>query len=320
MRWNLRKEVLGSVSRFVRRKKENFVFELTQEIINKPAVEKAMKPTGQESTVEQLICEDIDTELIKKQHISQVLKEELISKNQKNHIGGEDELIFYTDGSMKSLHPGKSTAEMVMGAGWVQVDSEEGIVLDKGKIGARNWPSSTKAELLAIWYVLLLVPRKKKVKIYTDSAAAIAGLNKGKKLKSNKQWLKEKYYDLKKSIIKVARFKEISLDLIKVKGHSNSRWNREADSLAKEGTVTSSLDRIVTGPPPSSVISLCWEETHIEELTRQFVKDMLDFKAGAEWRFSSLISKLEPESDKEEHSWPIFWRKANNRVELDVRA
>ena len=110
-----------------------------------------------------------------------------------------------------------------MGLGWVQVDGKEEVVLDKGKVGARNWPSSTKAELLAIWYVLLMTLKRKKVKIYMDSAAAIAGLNKARKLKTSKQWIKEKNLDLKRSIKELLELKELELDLIKVKGHSSNK-------------------------------------------------------------------------------------------------
>ena len=85
-----------------------------------------------------------------------------------------------------------------------------------------------------IWYVLLIILRKKKVKIYIDSAAAIAGLEKGKRLKSSRHWIKETNYDLKKSILESLSLKELELDLVKVKGHSCNKWNDRADKLAKE--------------------------------------------------------------------------------------
>ena len=74
-----------------------------------------------------------------------------------------------------------------MGAGWLQVDTKEERVVDEGAVGACNWPSSTKSKLLAIWLVLLIAPKKRRVKIYTDSIAAISGLNREKKLKTSRQ-------------------------------------------------------------------------------------------------------------------------------------
>ncbi|CAG8818472.1 10473_t:CDS:1, partial [Racocetra fulgida] len=50
-------------------------------------------------------------------------------------------------------------------------------VIDEGYFGAKNWPSSTKAELLGIWCALLVTPRRKEVRIYTDSTAALARLD-----------------------------------------------------------------------------------------------------------------------------------------------
>jgi len=196
---------------------------------------KLIKPSKHESPVKVIVCEDLDIELIKKQRLSQELKEELIQKNQKNKLENNKELIFYTDRSLKKSATENSTETDRMGIGWVQVDSEEEEVIDEGTIGARNWPSSTKAELFTIWYVLLIMPRKRKVKIYTDSAAAIAGLGKSKKLNSSSHWNKEKNYNLKRSIFELLKLKELELDLVKVKGHSCNKWNDRADKLAKEG-------------------------------------------------------------------------------------
>ena len=146
-----------------------------------------------------------------------MLKEELVYKNQRNKLENNAELIFYTDGSLKKTLTESLIESDRMGVGWVQVDIKEEKVIDEGMFGARNWPSSTKSELLAIWYVLLITPRKKKVKIYTNSAAAIAGLEKGKRLKSSRHWIKEMNYDLKKSILELLSLKELELDLIKIR-------------------------------------------------------------------------------------------------------
>ncbi|CAG8780820.1 1980_t:CDS:2, partial [Racocetra fulgida] len=52
-------------------------------------------------------------------------------------------------------------------------------IIDEGYLEAKNWLSSTKAKLLGIWCVLLVTPRRKEVKIYMDSAAALAKLDIG---------------------------------------------------------------------------------------------------------------------------------------------
>ena len=101
------------------------------------------------------------------------------------------------------------------------------------------------------------MPKKKRVKIYTDSAAAIAGVKRSKELRASKHWIKEKNADLKRSIRELVELKEIELELVKVKGHSNSKWNNLADKLAKEGGNIETLDSIIDKPPPNSNVSLC---------------------------------------------------------------
>ena len=66
-------------------------------------------------------------------------------------------------------------------------------------------------------------------------------------------------------------------------------------------------------PPPSSNVSLCWGKTFIEGPLRQFVKDILDFKIGSEWRFTSMIQGLEPNKENEEHDWSTLWRKIRSQ-------
>ena len=44
-----------------------------------------------------------------------------------------------------------------MGVGWLGIDSIENRVVIIGKFKVVNWPTSTKAELLGIWVVLLIV-------------------------------------------------------------------------------------------------------------------------------------------------------------------
>ena len=165
--------------------------------------------------------------------------------------------IFYTDSLLRRSSQKEGLITTHMGIGWVQVDNKKEVVLDKGSVGARNWSLSTKAELLAIWYMLLIAPKRRKVKIYTDSAAAIASLAKTKKIKTSKNWIKEKNADLKRSIKELCNLKKIELDLIKVKGHSGNRWNDRADSLAKEGSSIVNIDSIIDKPPSNASVSLC---------------------------------------------------------------
>jgi ribonuclease HI len=110
-----------------------------------------------------------------------------------------------------------------MGASWVQVDTKEEYVINKSAIRARGWPSSTKAELLAIWCVILIVPSKSKIKIYTDSAAAIASISNNDQYMTNRKKIRKKNYNLIIDIENTIKIKKIELELVKVKSYSNNR-------------------------------------------------------------------------------------------------
>ena len=311
-KWCRREEVQGSISRFIR-KREEIMLELEYEMINGLEKDSKTRPTLDESILEEVKIEDLDIELIKKQRLSQNLKKDLIKRNRKSYTREDPELVFFTDGSLRKSQASVGPKEDHMGVGWVQVDNKEEAILDEGKVGARNWPSSTKAELLAIWYVLLIVPKKKRVKIYTDSAAAIAGVKRSKELRASKHWIKEKNADLKRSIRELVELKEIELELVKVKGHSNSKWNNLADKLAKEGGNIETLDSIIDRPPPNSNMSLCWGHRFVEAPTRQFIKNILDLRTGAEWRHTSAIQKVEPVKKEVEHDWSVLWSKIKSQ-------
>ena len=44
-----------------------------------------------------------------------------------------------------------------MGVGWIGIDRIDSSLVSIGNFKVVNWPTSTKAELLGIWVVLLIV-------------------------------------------------------------------------------------------------------------------------------------------------------------------
>src|SRR5947207_9306857 len=91
-----------------------------------------------------------------------------------------DTIVFYTDGS---LAENKSSGSMDMGSGWISLNGGQEFCC---KIF--SWPSSTRAELLAIYTALLTVPCNRSVIIKTDSQAAIDGIYKSSGFTNNFQW------------------------------------------------------------------------------------------------------------------------------------
>ncbi|GBB89696.1 hypothetical protein RclHR1_01650003 [Rhizophagus clarus] len=79
---------------------------------------------------------------------------------------------YYTDGSLINL----GTPAVSMGWSWVQIIPNAGYLNSVATYAhgtIRNWPSSTRAEVAAIFAALSVTPEDSIVSIYTDSQAAI---------------------------------------------------------------------------------------------------------------------------------------------------
>ena len=89
------------------------------------------------------------------------LQEELIELNQK--LKGRKVVEFYTDGAMVIKERRNRLSRM--GIGWVV--KEENSIDNNISFSSRleNWPSSTRAELGAIWSALLTAPVNAQVHI-----------------------------------------------------------------------------------------------------------------------------------------------------------
>jgi len=59
-------------------------------------------------------------------------------------------------------------------------------------LGAEGWPTSTTAELIAIWAAILTIPREKHIEIYTDSNAAIRNISRSLEHMNRNSILKRK--------------------------------------------------------------------------------------------------------------------------------
>jgi len=139
----------------------------------------------------------------------------------------------YTDGS---LQPSITTSNgsPILGAAWVIPSTEHHPDL-YGKVATINWPSSTRAELLAIWTGLLVIPPQATVDLFTDSQAAIDSINKSLSGPSSpRQWLKTNNDSIISNIRHRINTLYLSVKLHKIKGHSGNEYNEMADNLAKQ--------------------------------------------------------------------------------------
>src|SRR5205823_3469405 len=101
-----------------------------------------------------------------------------------------------------------------------------------------DWPSSTRAEIAAIFLALLTAPGNSNVEIYTDSQCAFDVLSHLHN-NSTRKWLKMNNAWFLQKIELLLRTEGISIKMIKVKGHSGIVGNDLADDMANKGADSS---------------------------------------------------------------------------------
>src|SRR5260364_297054 len=185
----------------------------------------------------------------------------------------------------------------------------ESEILDTISIRVSQWPSSTKAELVAIWTMLLTIPISSEAIVYTDSEAAICAIKVGFTLEPTSKAQKRPNFLLVEKIIDLIKTKDITLELNKVKGHSNNKWNDFADKLAKKGCMALEKIQVNIGENTRFQSVLYWKNWLVEAPPRAFIKTLNNMYIGAEWRQSRIASSIVQEDRYNDKSWSFFWKK-----------
>ncbi|RIB14551.1 hypothetical protein C2G38_2194843 [Gigaspora rosea] len=107
-----------------------------------------------------------------------------------------------------------------------------------------DWPKSTRAELGAIGFALLVVPCGSIVRICTDSSSAISVIEKSSLVVETRNRLKVRNNHIGWLIQECCKDKNLVLRLYKVKAHSDEKFNKIADSLAKQGRILGITSRL----------------------------------------------------------------------------
>ncbi|PKK71100.1 ribonuclease H-like protein [Rhizophagus irregularis] len=193
-------------------------------------------------------------------------------------------LNFYTDGSFDD-----NTTEggFPMGYGWTTSNLPNVNFTYNGSI--QYFPSSTKAETMAILTCLAVCSPSCKVQIYTDSQAAIDTFHKSKNLfsisprrfnKINNNILWSSIHHLIRELKLVVRFN-------KVKAHSHDQFNDRADALAKVGRLQPIPTQINQDHLPHQTLTLKWnDEIPLDKDVRKSIatKDnLIDWSLSAKW-------------------------------------
>ena len=119
---------------------------------------------------------------------------------------------------MEGKRPNKT-----MGIGWVQISEMQNWPEEEIALGLDGWPTSTIAELAAIWAAILTIPRVKQIIIYTDSNAVIRNISRGLEQTDRDKILKKKNAIWITKIIDLIKTKKIQIELVKVKSHSKNK-------------------------------------------------------------------------------------------------
>ena len=244
---------------------------------------------------------------------SQGLKEEIATELKKilrNNIRykKEEPLIFFTDRSLKGKIENSIKTNRI-GIGQAQISLGKDEVIEQFSARVNGWLSSTIAELIAIWSVLLAVPIEEKITIYTDSNLAIRGIRRELANNVNSRILKKKNPIMITNIVDIIRGKKINLELVKVKSHSNDKWNEYADKLAKQGLNRKEEIEIEKIESTRFKFQVSWKEKKIDIPVKLLVKLIYNVKTGMRWKESEAIKKLEPESNDIIYDWTGYWNR-----------
>jgi len=213
---------------------------------------------------------------------------------------------FYTDGSLGKAHDQSSR----MGAAWLQTEGP-----NPGRTfqaGIDNWPSSTRAELVAILLATLSVPNGSIVEIRTDSAACIATfetINKPHPKKTIKRLMKIPNWQLWLRLANILSKKELQLKLTKVKAHSKDVLNNQVDLLAKAAKEEpairwNALSTIIPITTPE------WNNIPIDTSLRTFIKDYNEREILVQWASLNRIDQRWNNEirNPEKFDWKGLWK------------
>ena len=172
-------------------------------------------------------------------------------------------ITIHTDGSLKNN---------LMGIGWIIKTETQDITFQARTI--QTFPSSTKAELLAILSSLITIPPNTTVEIYTDSQAAINGIQTYISKNRNKQKKQLKNQTTLNNIYQIIKTLNIQLNLHKVKAHTGNTENKKADQLAKQTIHLLQIHQLIDNNLASNnqKITPTWNNIAIEKPLTEIIK------------------------------------------------
>jgi ribonuclease HI len=216
----------------------------------------------------------------------------------------QNNFIFYTDGSVKNI----STEQCSMGIGWTQIYNNSPIQNYSAQI--LNWPSSYKAELIAILSAICTCPRNSNIDIYTDSQSVITKYSKliSSTLPSNKAY-SYNYWPIWHTILNLIKSYSYKLTLHKVTAHSDNIFNNLANDLAQQHQ-NSFILLFNHNNIYNSSFSLQYETHNIEQPFRRTIKNICNAHVIAMWSSQHRMNNIITRSKN--INWNATWLFLNN--------
>ncbi|RHZ54202.1 hypothetical protein Glove_429g60 [Diversispora epigaea] len=195
-------------------------------------------------------------------------------------------LEFYSDGSLTE----QGTQHMRMGSAWIQTSGPQ--LLSTFSCGVSSWPSSSHAEVIAIFTALLTAPSQCKVKINTNSQTYIDTFKYiMTRSLTTRQWLRLNNHVVWFKILETVKSKSLSVILFKVKAHSGVNFNEQVDRLAKNALNLEPIQFNIIDTGPLFTIPT-WDIFSVNINTRNFIKQIHKYINLYTWKSQNRIKKF----------------------------
>jgi len=268
-------------------------------------IESANKePTENQDTHENINDIETNQNIIRKWLIT----ENSVYKNLetiRNKIKNRAEVKVYTDGSMKNI-----LEEDHMGLGWVIID-QENINHMTFRCNLEKFPSSTRAELMAILTALIVMPKRSMVNIYTDSACAIYNISKINKGNTNFIWNGANNPIILQTIKEIIDELKLQIILHKVKAHEGNHFNEIADQKAQvtEKTIKKGkLIKINYKNIESRSFIPTWEEIPLELPLKQTLKKINQIRNRQRWKLQKRFQRILDSEKTQKIDWTTTFK------------
>ncbi|CAJ0645891.1 11625_t:CDS:2, partial [Entrophospora sp. SA101] len=169
--------------------------------------------------------------------------------------------------------------DIKLSCAWIQLKDEN--VKHSFSCSLTSFPSSTRAELMAIMTALITCPQYCLVSIYTDSQSSIQLLDNNITPNTTCNKFKIKNYSIISSIHHIKKSLSLKIFFHKIKSHSGNKYNELVDNLAKSAL----LEMLHINPSSIKLHSpIIFNQQYIDYPLCSFIKLNSNSQAIIKWQ------------------------------------